>query len=91
VREAGRREKGEERERASGDRAKKRGGGGRQAVSSCLAARLPPSLQLRRSPHEPTWSGSKLMGAQAHSTRFHVSSPLSAVVFRVGAGDPTAG
>jgi hypothetical protein len=57
--------------------------GGRQAVSSCL--------QLRWAPHEPTWSGSKLMGAQAHSTRFHVSSPLSAVVFRVGAGDPTAG
>jgi hypothetical protein len=57
--------------------------GGRQAVSSCL--------QLRWAPHEPTWSGSKLMGAQAHSTRFHVSSPLSAVVFHVGAGDPTAG
>jgi hypothetical protein len=30
-------------------------------------------------------------GCKAHSTRFHVSSPLSAVVFRVGAGDPTAG
>jgi hypothetical protein len=88
VREAGRREKGEERERASGDRAKKRGGGWE---TGCLQLSCEPSLQLRRSPHEPTWSGSKLMGAQAHSTRFHVSSPLSAAVFRVGAGDPTAG
>lgn len=40
----------------NGDRAKKRGGGGRQAVSSCLAARLVPSLQPRPTPPKPTWS-----------------------------------
>jgi hypothetical protein len=46
VREAGRREKGEERERASGDRAKKRGGGwetGCLQLSCGSAAAEPPA------------------------------------------------
>jgi hypothetical protein len=69
-------EREKEEERTNGDGAKKRGGGGRQAVSSCLAARWTPSLQPRPSAPEPTWSWSKLIDAQGHSTRFRDSSPM---------------